>query len=87
MSLTPEDRKWIRETIREETDPNFSELGKLVAENMKATGDLTRVVKELVDEVRAIRADMREGDDRTEEPEEQEMERLKAPTGLRATYS
>lgn len=50
MSLTADDRKWIRKAIREETAPQFAAHGKLIAENMKATGDLTRVVKDLVKE-------------------------------------
>ena len=37
----------------------LDEHGRLIAENMRATGDLRRVAQTLVTDVRAIRADMR----------------------------
>ena len=40
-------------------DGRFDEHGKLIAENMRATGELRRVAQTLVTDVRAIRADMR----------------------------
>lgn len=94
MRLTPMDLNNIRQLLREELKPVKLEIaevkadvaevkaehGKLIAENMRETGGLKRVVQDLVTEVREIRADMRD-DDRPE------PERLKAPTGLRVDYS
>ena len=52
-------RGWLSGRLNEMED----RLGKLIVENMRAIGELVRTTQVLVDEIRAIRADMRSGDD------------------------